>query len=521
MLFDERLGVRHSTTLNRALACAMLLGLGACEPTAFISPNVHNFQSVESTGAIGQECTAISPEHEPLLRFTLRDSNNEPIEPGTELRGFTVELGASFTTADLAIVDSRGVLFPAPDIVCEDRTIGAACPDPGLAASGFTCQLIDDSAVQTGDDLTPVVCALTEVAVEINPNTPLRYLGQETQRSAVILLMANGSSLLGIGPDGVPDRLRFSSDPFDRRTRAANLFLRQLGSENSSYAGSTELCVATFVGQGEPRYYSPEGEDVSECFQRVRVGSAGFDDLESAINNVGISETDSPRNHWGALRDAATRFDTWAPTADSRHIVLFTDGDVSADAVETAEALRDYENALAAIETFGVTVHVAQLDNPPEGQTRTQPIDALSTLACATGGNYTYVESPDDLSEFFTNLGLAIPAHYETELTVTRVVTLPVGSYKLSLTLRVTVDDRSEAYTFGGSQVTSAGREDLRISVFNRGDCLTADRGCLVGRECPPDADGTVSCLAEPPTTDPGDPGEGSGEAPEGSGEGG
>lgn len=520
MLFDGTHGKADAAPTGRivaglALSGAVLFGT-ACEPTAFIAQQIHDFQAVYSTGAIGQECNETSAEVRPELRFTLVDTDQNFIFPGDELGPFTLDLGNTFTPDELSIQGNNGVLFPAPDVECEaGAQIGSACPDAGLAAAGFTCQPIDPSA-PTGDALARVVCALPDFTIEISPNAEIAFDGDDIQRKAIIVLMANGASLLGLDSSGIPDRLNCSSDPFDRRTRGANLMLRQLADDGNPYVGRTQMCIGTFEGQSEPDYKFPDGQAVANCFQPVADGGAGFNFLDSTINAIGVQEGPGGRNPWAAVIDASARFNDWISTDYERHIVLFTDGDLSEDVVETAAALgQNFDGAVQAALNNEVTLHVIQLDRRDRADDCTTAsvhgaLEEFSRLACATGGNYTYLERADDLPEFFTNLGRSLPGQYEIPLVAEQLATLPLGPYKLAFTLNANVDDKQGSFIFSalaGTGDSTSGRQDTRMSIINRGDC--ASRSCLPGYVC----DDTSATCHTPA------PGSATPSTPEGSGE--
>lgn len=525
MLIDESQGTaspardaRPAPAGRRSMGMlAVVFGLvaGACEPTAFISSQIHDFQAIHSPGTVGSQCNETSADVRPSLRFTLTDTNQDFIFPGDRLRGFTMTLGDTFTPDELRIQGNRGVLFPAPDVLCDaSASIGSACPDATLAAAGFTCQLLDPTA-PTGDTQAQIACARPEFTVEIGPNAEIGFTGDTVRRKAVIVLMANGSSLLGLDATGNPDRPNCSSDPFDRRTRGLSLMLRLLSDEGNPFVGSTVMCLATFTGQSEPDYRFPDGRTLADCFQQVEQGRTGFEFLDTEIDRIGTSEEAGGRNLWGAIIDASGRFNEWLSADHERHLVVFTDGGLTEDVVETATALgQTPAAALQELVNNEVSLRVIQLDRRDRSAACTPALsrgalEELSRMACATGGTYSYVERADDLPEAFTNLGRAIPGRYDIQLVTEALATLPLGPYKLATTITATVNERQASFIFSAlaGSSSSASRQDTRLALFNRGEC--ASRTCQPGYVC--DAS-SPTCHAPAPVTGTTTPPEGSGE---------
>ncbi|MFT6398530.1 MAG: hypothetical protein ACJAYU_003288, partial [Bradymonadia bacterium] len=288
------------------LSAGMVLGVVSCKPTAFISPLTLNFQAVHSTGAVGNECSETSADTRPALSFTLVDTNQEQMFPGHRLGKFELTLAGSPPTLspeNLVIDGTSATLYPAPDVLCGDgNPTGAACPNEELAANGFTCQPLDNvefvssEACSTAEDCTVAghvctggtcqprvdrVCALADFPLEISPNAEVGFDGDAGADRSIILLISNGASVLGTRPNGDPEGAACSTDPFDKRTRAASLMLGILGNPTNDFSANTDLCLGAFAGTGEPDYRFESTPP--DCFQSVREDGDGAEFLSRQI----------------------------------------------------------------------------------------------------------------------------------------------------------------------------------------------------------------------------------------------
>lgn len=495
------------------IAGGLLAGVVSCKPTAFISPLTLNFQNIHSTGAIGNECAEVAADTRPQLSFTLVDTNQQQMFPGHRLGKFELTLvGAppTLTPDNLSIDNSQATLYPAPDVICDESAAdGAPCPDPLLAAAGFQCrpltdvEIISNESCATSDDCsvaghvcdagsckppTSRVCALNDFPLSISPNASVSFDGEASSRQSVILLLSNGGSALGIDDQGVPNGQTCSTDPFDQRTRAATLMLGILGNETNAFSRTTDLCVGAFAGQSEPDYRFETSP--ADCLRPVAEGTTDQAFLATEIARLANQETPDGRNPWGALIDAIGRFDEWGARGN-RHIVLVTDGDVSADVLETTIALQQtFQRAMDLAIAANVRIHIVQWDRPgrpadcfpanTEGA-----MEEFGRLACATNGSYTFVERPEDLSEFLQNLGRSIPGRYSIPIVADGLATLPLGPYKAAFTLSATVDGQRASFELAArSGAGSTGRQDTRMTIVNRAACADGARECLDGYIC-------------------------------------
>ena len=493
------------------LSAGLIVGAVSCKPTAFISPLTLNFQAVHSTGAIGDQCTETSADTRPQLSFTLVDTDQEQMFPGHRLGKFELTLDGSpptLTPDNLVVDGGTATLYPAPDVFCPDGSAtGDGCPDVELAADGFTCQplnnveFVSNQSCTTSDECTvaghvcvdggcqpPIerVCALQDFPLSLSPNAAVEFDGEASARRSVILLISNGASALGITSAGTPNGQTCSTDPIDKRTRAASLMLGILGNPTNAFASRTNLCVGAFDGRSEPDYRFETTPN--DCLRSVREDSADEDFLSEQIARLANSETTGGRNPWGALLDAIGRFGDWEASGD-RHIVMVVDGDVSEDVLETTIALQQtFQRTMDAALAENVRIHILQYSRPDRGDdcfplSANGAIEEYARVACATNGSYAYVQRPDDIEDFLKNLGRSIPGRYSVPLVADGLANLPLGPYKAGFTFSATVDGERASFEFAArAGAGTSGRQDTRMALINRGDCES--RPCLAGYIC-------------------------------------
>ncbi len=512
MLFEGAHGQVNRAQMRQWIAGLAVAGsVVACKPTAIIAQQQTTLATLVSSGALGDQCTETSPDARPVLRFTMTDTNNDAILPGSRLNKETVVLGTNFTPDDLLVAGNTGTLFPAPDVECPGLTPtttapNTPCPDATLAAAGFVCQPI--AAAVANDPQGRVVCALPDFPVEISPNASIDFVGGDVEAKAVIVLVANGSSVLGFDTAGRPSRVECSSDPDRRRTNGVSQLLRSLNEASNPFSADTDVCIASFLGGSEPDYYFPAGEDVSDCFQSILPRSAtsdgprGFDFLDLSANDISNRATSGGRNPWAAIKDAVVRFDEWASPEQERHIVMFTDGPPSPETRATEVSFaRTYEDIEREVLANEVHVHIVQLDRRDRGAdcdpaTEHGALEEYARLACVSGGNFSYVESAADVPVAIERMGLSVPGHYEMEMLVDdSIATLPLGPYKLDLAVAVDVLGNADTLSFSAVETSSSGRVDNRIALMNRGVCASGT--CLAGYECTEDSATCQPPLAE------------------------
>lgn len=508
------------------IAGGLLAGVVSCKPTAFISPLTLNFQNIHSTGAIGNECAETAADTRPELAFTLVDTNQEQMFPGHRLGKFELTLVGSpptLTPDNLSIDGEQATLYPAPDVPCDETLAdGAPCPDPLLAAAGFACRPLTDVEIVSNETCstdadcsigghvcdagsckppTERVCALNGFPLSVSPNASVSFDGDLGASRSVIVLISNGGSTLGIDDQGVPNGQTCSTDPFDQRTRATTLMVGALGNESNAFSRNTDVCVGAFDGLSEPRYAFETSPN--DCLRSAAEGTADQAFLSTEIQSLANSNTSGGRNPWGALLDAIGRFDEWNARGE-RHVVLVTDGDVSEDVIETTIALQEtFQRAMDAAIAADVRVHIIQWDRPGRPAncfpaSTEGAMEEYGRLACATNGSFTFVERPEDLSEFMQNLGRAIPGRYSIPIVADGLATLPLGPYKAAFTLSATVDGQRASFPLAArSGAGSTGRQDTRMTLINRGPCADDTRECLDGYVC---EDPRLTCHTPVPT---------------------
>jgi hypothetical protein len=347
--------------------------------------------------------------------------------------------------------------------------------DCAALGAGYTC-----APLSTGNSDSPTVCGLG-VDVNVDRNRALTYIPEDPRggdRSRdIVLLAASGSSLLGVAPNGRVDRLNFSSDPQRQRATGILTMLQEYELENNAYGPHIRFCLGTYLGSTTSVDFF--GDSPSECFSNVPL-AADYNVSEF----LQFNEAPGPRNFWAALLVGIEQLDLYGSDNVEQHIVLFTDGDISADIAAEAEATgQTFERVRDAAIEAGVSINIVQLDNPRGDAPATGALAELSQLACETDGTYNYVQDPRSLVEVFRNLGNGLPASYEGRVGVSGLATQPIGGYTLAFTMQVTMNDETKSYTFGGDIGTGLGRADTRVSVFNRGSC-GGDDACLPGYAC-------------------------------------
>lgn len=344
-----------------ALVAAGASALAACDTTAFVSPQNRDLTSIESTGLVGETCTYGDGLREETyrLRFTARDTDRSLIVPGDRLVGFTVELGESFTVNDVSVIGEAGTIYPAPDIGCASD---ADCVAAGL--NGFTCERLDRTTA--GDSSSPTVCG-RPMTVTVRNNTPLEYIPalpeDDDGRRDIIVMAANGASLLGVLPSGRVDPT-YSTDRENQRTSAITQFVRRLGADEDVASG-IEVCVATF---GESTTSVTFLEDVpGGCFRAVD-SSGSLSTLTTGLNEALQRPQPVALNYWAALQAAVDYASQNGRDNADQHVVLFLDTDMTDDDIRAEAAVlgQTFERTLQEAEAAGVTVHIVQLDNEPD-----------------------------------------------------------------------------------------------------------------------------------------------------------
>lgn len=491
MRADERSRARGRRSYAGAVAGAAglvaLTALGACKPSVDISFDQNSFTQVVSTGAVSAPEVCLNGEDDlsPTLQFALLDQRGDVIVPGEEqLVGFVLELNENFTS-DNIFIDGQPRLFPSPDVPCGNAGVGAPCPVQGLAEAGFTCQQPSENAT----DVDEAVCA-RDFSMNVDTNLPLEYL--ESEQTDVVLLAAAGDSLFGIDPCGSVQPT-WRSDPSNARVRAY-ISMGQSMATGPSFR-EIDFCTASYREAGTLNLIDDGTGTAADCFESVFDGPSSDPDLaqpvRDAIDDLSLAELNRGTNNYLEALDRL--FDTYSALGRSGqlHVVLFTDGDLAEDDVDENEARGiSYRSVIDAANGLGATIHVQQLDNrPPSGRgVPAGNLEALQSLACATGGTHSYVEDPTSLQGYATNLGRMVPSHYRARLNISGLAQLPIGSYKVEATVGATVDGTTDTFQLSAGGTVGQASSDTRFSVYNRGTCDAAatsgPTSCMPGLAC-------------------------------------
>jgi hypothetical protein len=521
--------------VSGALFVVAAASLWACDPTAFISPNIRELTSVQSMGLIGQECSDTNAETDFVLRFTGRDTQNEAVEPGADLAGFQLRLNETFRSNDVVVVGNTATIYPTPDVLCEsDADCDAAGLNDGNSGVRFQCVQLDGRTDEAPE--VPKVCG-KEVGLETNSQTELAYVPvlpqDDSNERAMIVLLSGSNNMSGNNPETGAFVSGLAPDPDDSRVAGLLLLLNGLAnSEESRFFDTIRAEVAVFRAQAS---FSAQIRGDQGC-DFFTVNGNNFNDFltdrdEGVAPWVTRQETERGNgNHYAALEDSINCLAD-APDDKLRDIVLLTDGTVASDLAADAAALgqgldRIAQEALDA----GVRIHVIQLDSNSVGRVPIGGQTDLAQLACLTRGSFRYVQRGTDLQPVFRALAAGVPASYEVGVRASGVSPLRDGVYTMAFTAQISVDNQTETLTFNGYQVdtSSSERVDTRVAFrFNRpcttdDDCLL-NRVCDVGNgQCVPADDypycpdggeltSSAGCVAADPGPDEGSSTEGSG----------
>lgn len=459
-----------------------------CKPTAIVVPQIAALAAVESPGTVASECDYTALQTSYLLRFAMRDTEGRLVEPGDQLIDFTVELGDTFTSEDLEVIGNAGRLYPSPDVVC---AADADCTAQGL--EGYTCGPVSE---QDGADVSvPRVCG-RPVTVNLDRNAGFDYIpalpvddrsGRDRIGRAVTTLFFDGSTALGqsyLNPGAI--EVAYRTDPLTKRSTGLITLLRRLGDVESPFAGQVDFCFGTFH-DNVVDFIDEDGQaaEGGNCLHPLSEGSDGFIAYQTAAQTRAVQGQAGSMNYWAALDAAITDMANNAEEGFHRHIVLYVDGDITFPETRESNTLQGltFDNVLADAIQAGISVHVIQLDNPTLDGMKWGPILDLSELACATGGTFQYVERPDSLEAAFQSLAYTLAASYEISIQLGDVGVPLSGTYKLSFSLQVTLDDAQETLRFGGWEASNSARADRRVTVTMNRTCA-ADTDCLGGSTC-------------------------------------
>ena len=381
--------------------------------------------------------------------FGIVDRNDTVVAPGSNVNGRSLILNDTFTSTDISFDDVT--LYRSPEVPCASDADCSAIP------GGFTCRSLND---EVGDAAT--VCA-TDASVEIIQDS-LRFLPEQSvaREKAVLVLIANGSSILGLNTETGQVDDRFSTDPDDERIDAVLEFVE--GIRDAFPAADSTACLAWFTGEGSPSVqFIP---DVDGCLQSLE--DVGSDIQQSRLRQItltGEGVNQGQRSNWAALRVAIEHLSSSTSATFDRHVVMFTDGE---DNGSNAAARQTPEFVAELAQINGVRLHVVQLDNPPNGA-GIGPIGALHDVACQSEGTYLYASAPDTLLRQFRNLSFSLANRYALRMRVPELVQLPAGDYRIAALVSFDVNGESRTLRLLGDNTDVIGADaDSRLVVSTR-----------------------------------------------------
>ncbi len=375
---------------------------------------------IDSVGSsVAGECSTATGDELDLL-FNIVDVEDRIVAPGSNVNNRRLRLGTSFSTEHITVTGAR--LFLAPDVPCGSDDDCAGLGD------GFTCEGLNDASPSSVD-----VCGVDATLELVEGGLAYVPEGDVAETKSVMLVMANGATIAGDDPVSELRLPSMSSDPDDLRIAGAIDFL---GGLSDLYpAEDSTACVSWFTGVGSDSVnLIPETDDCLQPLADVASETQVAALLQTTLAEEGTAG--GARANWSALRVAIRHISQRVSASFDRHIVFFTDGPDTGSVPPASE-----EAALELAVINGVTVHVIQLDNPPEGEPDIGPIDSLSTLACETGGTFLYAREPAGVQRHFRNLRHALANRYALRSRVPAIDDLPPGDYRLAADVTMDVND--------------------------------------------------------------------------------
>lgn len=254
--------------------------------------------------------------------------------------------------------------------------------------------------------------------------------GAERARDDLLIVFAldHSGSMIGLDPrDGSVD-LQVGSDPRDERivffTQAVDAFpegaFMSVVSFSGDFVNVVEACAPPTLNRDLTR----------TCFTDLQRGEDGFTPLADALDF--------------SLRRIITANEDLNPV-----IVLFTDG-TEGQGDTSVKSLAEVQGDLVEANVPVIVIHLQPRnpDYPEEVRGRSAEYQAL---ACATGGEYLFVERAEQLSDERTSNLQTIVTNRVRGIwrlrTGTTLGEAPARRYLLSTEVTATVDDRARSYS--------------------------------------------------------------------------
>lgn len=266
-----------------------------------------------------------------------------------------------------ACPDPRGLRL---DVVLTDE-IEAIGPEAFEQAPGPGDFLLDAAAqgpVGPGPD-EPV--ALTAVGVD--------FVGPAAPR-LIVLVLDQSASLVGLDPETGLKSPEKASDPQGLRFSFFSGLLTDLADDDA-------VALVSFKG-----------------LFGVVDPSAGVPTTDRSVTRAGLQALDG--SELGATPLARGLIDALEKVIDAAPdrapvVVLFTDGVEAGDSSDLPDRPdpSNLEAAAAAYEARGIPVHVLQLAPPMAAETPRARDEGLASLACRTGGSWTFLPDAASLSD--------------------------------------------------------------------------------------------------------------------------
>lgn len=400
-------------------------------------------QRIDVVGAQDAEDCLTGTGAEFEFLFSLVDVDDRTVAPGSNVNEESLVLNESFTTGDVTFGDVA--LYPSPDVVC------ATDGDCGQLTGPYTCRPrnrdVRDSQTVCGFD----------ASVEMIQDS-LRYLPEASaaREKSVMVVLANGSSILGLNEETGEARDRYSTDPDDRRIEAALDFVSSL--EDIYPPEDSTACLSWFTGEGSTSLNFIPDQD--GCLQPLTdVGSVEQQAAlrQITLNGEGINQ--GQRSTWAAIRVAIEHLADSTSASFDRHVVVFTDGPDNGSN-PAARQTPEFITELAGLQ--GVRVHIVQLDNSFDG-VEIGPIESLENVGCATGGTFLYSRDPEGVVRNFRNLRTAMANRYGIRLRVPELSQVPAGSYRLAASISMDVNG-----DIGSARLSGDNSDQLNVATDSR-----------------------------------------------------